>query len=130
MFQRIDHVEIIPSNPERTINFYTDVLGFHIQRKMKIEAHSAVTELVFLELNDTLIEVLSVTSPAPVTREQWQVGYRGIALTVDDVDKAVAYLKGKGVRITREPISSGKSRRAEIVDPDGLPIELKQALEQ
>jgi glyoxylase I family protein len=42
------------------------------------------------------------------------------------MDRTVDYLKGKGIAITRGPITSGKSKRAEIEDPDGLSIELKQ----
>ena len=30
MFKRIDHVEMTVANPEETIAFYTDVLGFRV----------------------------------------------------------------------------------------------------
>jgi predicted enzyme related to lactoylglutathione lyase len=45
---------------------------------------------------------------------------------VDEMKKAVEYLKGKGVTILREPVDLGNSFRGEISDPDGLIIELRQ----
>ena len=125
MFKRIDHVEIVPSDPERTIDFYTNILGFKIKERRTVAAPE-IDELVFLQLNDTMIELLAVKNPVPISSEHWQVSYRRIALEVEDMDRAVDYLKGKGIAITRGPITSGKSKRAEIEDPDGLSIELKQ----
>jgi glyoxylase I family protein len=55
-----------------------------------------------------------------------QPGLRMIALEVEDMDTAVKYLMSKGVEITWGPITLGKSKRAEIKDPDGLSIELRQ----
>ena len=49
-----------------------------------------------------------------------------IAIEVEDMDKAVEYLKAKGVEISSGPVVLGKSKRAEIKDPDGLSIELRQ----
>ncbi len=125
MFKRIDHVEIVPSNLERTLNFYTEIMGFKIKQRRKLEA-SPMEEIVFIELNDTVIELLSIKNPAPVSTEQWQVGFKVIAIEVEDMNRAVEYLKGKGVEITKGPMTLGTSKRAEIEDPDGLTIELRQ----
>ena len=47
-----------------------------------------------------------------------------MAIKVDNMEEAIAYLKGKGVEISVEPVSlPGGSKRAEIKDPDGLGIE-------
>ena len=125
MFKRIDHVEIIPSDLERTIAFYSEVLGFSMEERMSIDS-PPITELAFLRLGDTVLELISVTNPRPVSKEGYQVGYKRMALEVDDMEDAVNYLKTKGVTITRGPISSGASVRAEFEDPDGLSIELRQ----
>jgi hypothetical protein len=47
-------------------------------------------------------------------------------LEVEDMAKAVNYLKDNRVVIAREPIDLGDSFRAEIRDPDHLLIELRQ----
>ncbi len=125
MFKGIDHVEIVPSNLERTLKFYTEILGFKIQWRRKVE-RPPLEELVFIELGDSLIELFSVKEPAPESREQWQVGCRKIALRVDDIDKTIEYLKTKGVEISVGPVAVEKLKRAEIKDPDGLSIELVQ----
>ncbi len=125
MFKKIDHVEIIPQDIEKTIKFYTELLGFELKHRQKVEA-GPLQEVIYLVLNGTTIELLSVKEPKPISQEQWQVGYRGIALEVGDMDKAVEYLKDKGIEITWGPIDLGNSIRAEIKDINNLPIELRQ----
>ena len=83
-------------------------------------------EVIFLELNDTIVELVSVQNPSLRSVDPWQVGYRMFALEVEDMEEAMAYLKGKGVEISLGPVDLGNSKRAEIKDPDGLSIELRQ----
>lgn len=82
--------------------------------------------VIYLELGDTVIEIISVDNPKPKSESPWEVGYRGIALEVETMAKAVEYLKAKGVAMAREPVDLGESFRGEIKDPDGLIIELRQ----
>jgi predicted enzyme related to lactoylglutathione lyase len=49
-------------------------------------------------------------------------GGAAVALAVDDVRKAVAELKAKGVSIKAEPEETGVCFMATIVDPDGNEI--------
>ena len=37
MFKRIDHVEIVTNQLDRTVQFYTDVLGFRVKARDRIE---------------------------------------------------------------------------------------------
>jgi glyoxylase I family protein len=125
MFKRIDHVEIIPRDAEKTIDFYVNVLGFKVKSRHEI-IRPPMKEVIYLELGDTVIEVIAAENPAPRSMEDWQVQYRGIALEVEDMEKAVSHLKNKGVEITIPPVDLGDSFRGEIRDPDGLIIELRQ----
>jgi catechol 2,3-dioxygenase-like lactoylglutathione lyase family enzyme len=122
MFRRIDHMEIVPSDPERTLVFYQKVLGFRLNLRTPVNA-PPMKEVIYLELGDTVIEVLSVENPSP---KSWQVGYRAIVLGVDSMKEAVEYLRGKGVELSRKPMDLGTFIRAEIRDPDGLVIELRE----
>jgi glyoxylase I family protein len=124
MFKRIDHVEIIPSDLEKSIKFYTEVLGFKLKERFKVES-PPLEEVAFLQLGDTMLEFLKVKDPA-ATSEEWQVGYKRMALEVEYMDKAVVYLASKGIKPIWDPIDLGKSKRAEVKDPDGLSIELRQ----
>jgi glyoxylase I family protein len=125
MFKRIDHVEIVPRDMEMTVSFYTDVLGFKIRDRRKME-NPPMQEIAYLELKDTLLELISVENPAAASVAPWQVGYRMMALEVEDMDRAVEYLKGKGLEMSKGPVTLGKSKRAEIKDPNGLSIEIRQ----
>ena len=64
MFKRVDHVEIVPLNAERTIEFYISVLGFKIRSRNLVKM-PPMKEIIYLELGDTVIEVISVDNPAP-----------------------------------------------------------------
>ncbi len=124
MFKRIDHVELVPKDIEQTISFYTDVLGFKVKERSKMTM-PGLSEITYLTLGDTMIELLAFKDP-PAGPEGPFVGYRLMALEVDDMDRTVEYLKSKGVAITRGPVTMGKTKRAEIKDPSGISIELRQ----
>ena len=125
IFKRVDHVEIIPRDPERTIDFYTSILNFKIKSRNAVKK-PPMQEVIYLELGDTVIEIISVDNATPKLEVPWQVGYRGIALEVQNMAKAVEYLKGKSIDIAVEPVDLGGTFRGEIRDPDGLIIELRQ----
>jgi glyoxylase I family protein len=134
MFKRIDHVEIVTNQPDRTIQFYTDVLGFSVKERDRIERSSlgAPMNLVYLHLGGTAVELISYEGasidPAP---ESEHLGYRGMALEVDDMQRTVEYLKTKGVEIVWGPkVRENQYARAEILDPNGYHIELRQWFHQ
>lgn len=130
MFKKIDHVEIVTDQPERTVTFYTDVLGFTIRSRERIERSSAGVpmDLVYLDLGGTMVELITYdgASVAPAPQKE-HLGYRMIALEVDDMQRTVDYLKTKGVEIVWGPrVREGLYARAEICDPNGYHIELRQ----
>ena len=125
MFKRVDHIEIVPVNAQRTIDFYTNSFGFKIRSRNEVKM-PPMKEVIYLELGDTVIEVISVDNPEPKSEAEWEVGYRAIALEVEDMTAAVAYLEGKGIAMAWGPVDLGDSFRAEVRDPDGLNVELRQ----
>ena len=125
MFKRIDHIEIVPSNVEKTIDFYVNLLQFKVKMRKVLDA-PPMKEVIYIELGDTVIELIASENPAPKSEEPWQVGYRGFALEVSDMIRAVEYLKSKGIEISNGPVDLGTSVRAEIRDPDDLMIELRE----
>lgn len=82
-------------------------------------------EVVYLRLGDTMIEIISVTNPEENSQARWKTGYRAIALEVEDMNRAVEHLEGKGIPMAIAPVDLGDSYRAEIRDPDGFIIELR-----
>ena len=126
MFKRIDHVEIVPSDFDRSIEFYSEVLGFKERERIPIVGRPPLREVAYLDLGDTTLELLHFDDPKAPAGDAPRVCYRMMALEVDSMDDALAYLAGKGIRPSIAPVNAGGSLRAEITDPDGLPIELRQ----
>ena len=129
MFKRIDHVEIVTDQLDGTAQFYTDVLGFKIRAKDRIDRSSlgVPMNLVYLELGGTTVELIAYdgASVAPAPTDE-HLGYRMMALEVDDMQTTVEYLKTKGVEIVWGPrVRENQYARAEIRDPNGYHIELR-----
>lgn len=131
MFKRIDHIELLTAAPERAVAFYVDVLGFRERERMRIpETPSGPLDLVYLELGGTTVEVMSypqAKSIPPRSGEQ-RLGWQCLALEVEDMDGALGLLRSKGVQAAWGPVKRPAYARAEIRDPDGNPIELRQWL--
>ena len=64
MFKRIDHVEIIPIDVEQTIDFYVNILGFKVKSRHEMD-RPPMKEIVYLELGDTVIELIGAENPLP-----------------------------------------------------------------
>ena len=129
MFKRIDHVEIVTDQLDQTVQFYTEVLGFHVKAKDRIERSGlgVPMDLVYLDLGGTVVELISYEGasidPAP---EKEHLGYRMIALEVDDMQKTIDDLKSNGVDVVWGPRVRETYARAEICDPNGYRIELRE----
>ena len=129
MFKRVDHVEIVADEPDRTLRFNTDVLGFTIKSRERFEQSGlgVPIDLVYLDLGGTVVELITYEGasiePAP---QKEHLGYRMISLEVDDMAKTTAYLKTKGVEVVWGPKVTETYSRAEICDPNGYHIELRQ----
>lgn len=129
MFKRIDHIELLTASPERTVGFYTERLGFSERARMRIpETPSGPLDLVYLELGATTLEVMCYPEARqiPARSEELRLGWQCLALEVEDMDTALAMLKTNGVQPTWGPAKRPDYARAEIRDPDGNPIELRQ----
>jgi hypothetical protein len=62
----------------------------------------------------------------PSRSAEERLGWQCLAIEVDDMDGALNMLKKKGVDATWGPVKRPDYARAEIRDPDGNPIELRQ----
>ena len=128
MFKRIDHVEIVTDKPDETVKFYTEILGFTVRERQHLPRPGTDTalNLVYLDLGGTTVELMTYegvpVSPKP---ELEHFGYRLIAIEVEDMKDALAYLKDKGIEPVWGPMFRDTYARAEIADPNGYRIELR-----
>jgi len=130
VFKKIDHVEIVTDQPDATVKFYTDVLGFTIRSREHVERSSlgVPMDLVYLDLAGTMVELITYRGAtlAPDPGKE-HLGYRMMAHEVDDMQRTVDDLKTKGVETVWGPrVAEGRYARAEIRDPNGYHIELRQ----
>ena len=104
-----------------------DVGRGSIQLSIERSSLGVPIELVYLDLGGTVVELIAyegaAVDPAPQTEH---LGYRMIALEVDEMQRTADYLKTKGVDIVWGPRIRETYSRAEICDPDGNRIELRQ----
>jgi glyoxylase I family protein len=124
MFKRIDHIELVTADAQRAERFYTEVLGFKVRERVAVPGG---LQLTYLDLGGTTVELMKYETVVPKPRAEGEhLGYRMMALEVDDMDEALAYLKARGIEPSWGPVRRPTYARAEIRDPDGNGIELRQ----
>lgn len=130
MFKRIDHIELLTAQPQRAIDFYTGVLGFRVRSRDRVpQTPLGPLELVYLDLGGTTVELMCYPERTFGKRSAEELlGYRMMALEVEDMERALALLKGRGIEPSWGPVRRPSYARAEIRDPDGNSIELRQWL--
>jgi glyoxylase I family protein len=106
---------------DRSVSFYTERLGFKVERRP-----SPVIALLSLEKLTLWLSGpgSSGSKPMPDNRTQEPGGWNRIALEVDDLPAEVATLKKAGVTFRNEIVSGPGGQQVQIEDPDGNPIEL------
>ena len=127
MLKRIDHVEIVPQDFERSLAFYTQMLGFTVDHRIPVDA-APIKEVAYLTLNGSAIELLRAEPATVHDRERGQVGYNAMAWEVDDMEATLRDFAAKGIAPSWGPRTAPTYIRAEITDPDGNTIELRQWL--
>jgi lactoylglutathione lyase len=114
---------------ERSIGFYTKVLGMHLLRRQ--DYPDGKFTLAFVGYQDEADgAVIELTYNWGVDRYEPGAGYGHIALEVDDAQKACDDIRARGGKIVREagPMKHGATIIAFVEDPDGYKVELIQSV--
>lgn len=122
---RLLHVMLRVGDLEKSIEFYTKVLGMRLLRKKDYpDGKFTLAFLGYGEEADTT--VLELTYNWDKHRYEKGDAYGHIAIGVKDVYKACEEVRQKGGKVTREPgpMKHGTTVLAFIEDPDGYKIEL------
>jgi lactoylglutathione lyase len=112
-------------NLQRSIDFYTGVLGMRLLRQK--DYPDGKFTLAFVGYGDeTDNTVIELTYNWDTDHYDLGTGYGHIAIEVDDVYEAVEELRSRGGKVIRDagPMNAGTTIIAFIEDPDGYPIEL------
>jgi len=124
---RIMHTMLRVGNLERSIAFYTGVLGMKVLRKQAYPEGKFT--LAFVGYGDEASEaVLELTHNWETSSYDLGNGYGHVAIEVTDAYKSCEEVKKRGGKVTREagPMKHGTTVIAFIEDPDGYKIEFIQ----
>lgn len=122
-YHGLDHVVLKVSDIARSLDFYTRVLGMHLERVIEdLQIHQVRCGRHLIDLQ--VLPAGSVLA-APALR-----GVDHVCLLVQgDFDVIVDYLKAEGVTLTFGPVelygATGFGTSVYVLDPDGHTLELK-----
>ena len=110
---------------DRSIDFYTKVLGMRLLRRQDYpEGRFTLAFVGYGEESEQA--AIELTFNWDTSAYELGTGYGHIALEVDDVYRACTEIRERGGVIMREagPMNAGTTIIAFVADPDGYPIEL------
>ena len=122
---RILHTMLRVGDLERSLRFYSEVLGMRLLRRTDYpEGKFTLAFVGYGEEADTA--VLELTYNWGVDKYELGNAYGHVAVAVDDAYKACEEVKRRGGKVTREagPMKHGTTVIAFVEDPDGYKIEL------
>jgi lactoylglutathione lyase len=124
---RLLHTMLRVGDLQRSIDFYTKVLGMKLLRTTDRPDQQYTLAFVGYGENPDHAE-LELTYNYGVDKYEMGTAYGHIALAVEDAYKACADVKARGGNVTREagPVKGGSTVIAFVQDPDGYKIELIQ----
>ena len=127
---RLLHTMLRVGNLQRSIDFYTQVLGMQLLRMSENAEYKYTLAFVGYGSNPDHAE-LELTYNHGVDSYELGTAYGHIALAVPDAYTACEKIKVAGGQVTREagPVKGGTTVIAFVTDPDGYKIELIQRAE-
>jgi catechol 2,3-dioxygenase-like lactoylglutathione lyase family enzyme len=137
---RLTHIGLCISEPERSLHFYEQLLGFRRVSELELKGEPSATLLrlpgvslraIYLERDGVCIELLHYPvpghegdgSPRPMNR----LGLTHLSLRTDDMDALLAKLEAEDVRVLHETRVDNPALHAKAImltDPDGTLVEL------
>jgi len=127
---RLLHTMLRVGNLQRSIDFYTQVLGMTLLRTSENPEYKYSLAFLGYGKNPDHAE-LELTYNWGVERYEMGTAYGHIALGVPDAYAACEKIRANGGNVTREagPVKGGSTVIAFVTDPDGYKVELIQRAE-
>jgi lactoylglutathione lyase len=122
---RILHTMLRVGDLQRSIDFYTRVLGMKLLRTSDNPEYKYTLAFVGYGSNPDHAE-LELTYNYGVDKYELGTAYGHIAISADDIVAACDAARANGGNVTREPgpVKGGTTVIAFITDPDGYKVEL------
>lgn len=124
---RVLHTMLRVGDLDRSLAFYTDVLGMRLLRRKDYPEGKFTLAFVGYQ-DESEGAVLELTHNWETAQYDLGNGYGHVALAVEDACKACDDIKSRGGKVVREagPMKHGSTVIAFVEDPDGYKIELIQ----
>ena len=121
---RLLHTMLRVGDLQRSVKFYTEVLGMKLLRTTDRPEQKYSLAFVGYDTEDRA-SVLELTYNYGVERYDLGSGFGHVALEMPDVARACEKVKQMGGKVTREagPVKGGTTVIAFVEDPDGYKIE-------
>ena len=134
MSYTIDASMLPHNDPEATIAFYRDTLGFEVRNDVGYQGMHWITVGPAGQPDTSIVLYPPQATPGITEDEQRMIAemmakgtFASINLAVDDVDAAFAELQGRGAEVVQEPTDQPYGvRDCAVRDPSGNLIRIKQ----
>lgn len=128
----LDHIVLNVADIQRSLEFYTDVLGLHGERVDEFKAGKVGFPSVRIN-GDTIIDLFPAGSAGnadkPIEKRQGNLSHFCLVVGQEDFSGIVGYLAQRGVSVREGPVSRwgarGRATSVYFLDPDGNEIEIR-----
>jgi catechol 2,3-dioxygenase-like lactoylglutathione lyase family enzyme len=112
LFNGIEHVTIAAKDPKGLARWYCSTFGF------KIAYESTRSLTTYVKLGESLLEIIEAGDADRVSHGERDPGFRHMAISVTDINKAYKNLSSRGVAIKSEPREKEGVWTAFLEDPE------------
>jgi glyoxylase I family protein len=120
---KIHHIAIIVSDINKSLEFYSSVLGFEVKEKtFRKERNSWKVDIFKADIH---LELFTFPASPPRASYPESLGLRHLSFGVDDIEKCYQEMKSKQVSVEEIRLDSSSQKRFFFfADPDQLPLEI------
>jgi catechol 2,3-dioxygenase-like lactoylglutathione lyase family enzyme len=112
---RLNHVGIAVSDVQKSLDFYTKVMGFRVAFTFSPDGKTTTT---YLQINrDTFLEVAPASATVPP-------GITHMGIESQDENATIARLRQAGANVADSRVSVTKALISNVTAPDGIRLEL------